>query len=131
MRSPSPPHGVAAIARVDVDAPNPKAGVLLDGGLEPVAVEGIAVKRFDVQDDLPARFPPSAVRKKRPFPDHVRAKARRLSAIPPGPVRSGDRERRSLMTSRRRGRWSRRRKRGWGPNHSASSGWAQIKRDPL
>ena len=39
---------------------------------------------------------------------------RGLSAIPPGPVRSGDRARRSVMTSRRRGRWSRRRRRGWG-----------------
>jgi len=39
---------------------NLEAGVLLDvgdGGLERMAVEGIAVKRFDVQDELPASIP--------------------------------------------------------------------------
>src|SRR5260370_25866584 len=49
--------GVAAIAPVDVDAPDLEAGVLLDvddSGLERMAVEGIAVKPLGVQDELTA-----------------------------------------------------------------------------
>ena len=48
---------VAAIAPVDVDAPNLEARVLLDvadRGLERMAVEGIAVKRLGVEDELTA-----------------------------------------------------------------------------
>ena len=48
---------VAAIAPVDVDAPNLEAHVLLDvadRGLERMAVEGIAVKRLGVEDELTA-----------------------------------------------------------------------------
>ena len=48
---------VAAIAFIDVDAPNLEARVLLDvgdSGPERMAVEGIAVKRLGVQDELTA-----------------------------------------------------------------------------
>ena len=46
---------VAAIALVDVNAPDLDAGVVLDvgdGGLEGLAVEGVAVQRLGVEDEL-------------------------------------------------------------------------------